>query len=107
MVWLDAPCTAYGTGGKHPEVLLTRGQYAKEASEKMAQIQRQLIVNTLPALSSDGIYVYSVCTLTASETVDQKNYLCKVRKKNVRLETAFWPGQNPCPTSEGFYFFCI
>jgi len=65
-ILLDAPCSGLGTIAKHPEIKYTqnRGNIAK-----LSRIQSELLNNAARLVANDGVIVYSVCTLTAAETV--------------------------------------
>ncbi len=66
-VLLDAPCSALGTVGKHPDVLL---RIKKGEIEKKAALQLKMLENVWKALKHGGTLIYSVCTVTKSETDD-------------------------------------
>ncbi len=64
LVWVDAPCSASGIIGRHPEVRWNRdwadlGPYVRE--------QRGIVDSALPFLSENGILVYSVCSIFREE----------------------------------------
>ena len=73
-ILVDAPCSGLGTLAKHPEIKYT--QSAKNI-EKLAATQIELLNNAAKLLKSDGILVYSVCTLSNRETVDVKDEFLK------------------------------
>lgn len=65
-VLLDAPCTALGTLGRHPEVRWTR---QPEDVEEMAALQRQMLEQLAWIVAPGGWLVYVVCTFSKEETV--------------------------------------
>ncbi len=66
-VLVDAPCTALGTLGKHPDLLLRLNQ--SDVEEK-AKIQLKMLEKLWNAIRPRGELVYSVCTVTKAETDD-------------------------------------
>jgi 16S rRNA (cytosine967-C5)-methyltransferase len=65
-VLLDAPCTGLGTLRRRPEI---RYRVRHGAPERYGSLQRQLLEAALPLVRPGGRLVYSVCTVTRSETV--------------------------------------
>jgi 16S rRNA (cytosine967-C5)-methyltransferase len=64
-VLVDAPCTGVGTWQRKPHGRwTTTPQDVKELSE----LQERILVNVAGSLKPGGKLVYSVCTLTQSET---------------------------------------
>ncbi len=66
-ILVDAPCTALGTIGKHPDLLLRLTE--KDIAEK-AQMQLKMLEKLWGYLSEEGEIIYSVCTVTKEETDD-------------------------------------
>ena len=64
-VLLDAPCSALGTMGRHPEVRWRRS--AKDA-RKMGRKQAHLLDTVASLVAPGGYLIYIVCTFTPSET---------------------------------------
>lgn len=63
-ILLDAPCSATGTIGRHPDVKLHR------ESEQIAVLQErqvQLLSNLWQLLAPDGVLVYATCSLLPEE----------------------------------------
>jgi 16S rRNA (cytosine967-C5)-methyltransferase len=66
-VLVDAPCSGVGTWQRKPHARwTTRLDDVKE----LAAIQKQLLANVAGSLKPGGRLIYSVCTLTKSETID-------------------------------------
>lgn len=65
-VLVDAPCTGLGVLRRRPEA---RWRVTEGAVEELAALQRELVAAAAQALAPGGRLVYSVCTLTAAETV--------------------------------------
>lgn len=63
-ILLDAPCSATGTIGRHPDVKIHR------QPEQLAQLQSRqlaLLLNLWQTLESDGILVYCTCSILPEE----------------------------------------
>jgi 16S rRNA (cytosine967-C5)-methyltransferase len=71
-VLVDAPCTATGTIRHQPDVL-----YLKDIrdQEKMAALQRRLLVNAVKMLKPGGVLVYCTCSLQKAEGEHQAEWL--------------------------------
>ena len=67
-VLLDAPCSALGTLRRHPE-----GAWNKTPADitRFADRQSRLLASAIGATRPGGLILYSVCTLTPEEGVDQ------------------------------------
>ncbi|TVR03062.1 MAG: hypothetical protein EA398_05975 [Deltaproteobacteria bacterium] len=85
-VVLDAPCSALGTLGRHPEVRWTRspGQVAT-----LAALQAQMLDALAPLVGEGGVLVYAVCTFTPEEGLE-----------NVRSFLGRWPSFRACRADE-------
>lgn len=66
-ILIDAPCSGLGTWPRNPDA---RWRIAPETIAQRAELQKQMLHNVAPRIKSGGILVYSVCTVTAQETVD-------------------------------------
>jgi 16S rRNA (cytosine967-C5)-methyltransferase len=67
-ILLDAPCTATGTGRRHPDVLHRIG---KRQIADMAELQTRLLERAQRWLKPGGVLVYAVCSLELEEGEDQ------------------------------------
>lgn len=65
-VLVDAPCTGLGVLRRRPEA---RWRVEESAVDRLADLQVELVVAAAGAVAVGGILVYSVCTLTTTETV--------------------------------------
>ncbi|MFH1891159.1 MAG: 16S rRNA (cytosine(967)-C(5))-methyltransferase RsmB [Candidatus Zixiibacteriota bacterium] len=115
-VLLDAPCSGVGTIAKHPEIKYTqnRGNIAK-----LSRIQSELLDSAARLVAKDGVIVYSVCTLTAAETVRVfEEFMEKHPNFNLDVPTGFQYHQfvqsqgcmliPPCAgTMEGMFAFRV
>ncbi len=66
-VLVDAPCSGLGTISKHPEVKYIQ---SPENISELVERQYRLTENAARLIDKDGIIVYSVCTVTATETIE-------------------------------------
>ncbi|HEY5912690.1 MAG TPA: RsmB/NOP family class I SAM-dependent RNA methyltransferase [Verrucomicrobiae bacterium] len=66
-ILVDAPCTGVGTWHRNPQARWTT---SLEDIKELSDIQSQLLARACLALKPGGKLVYSVCTLTRSETVN-------------------------------------
>jgi 16S rRNA (cytosine967-C5)-methyltransferase len=64
-VLVDAPCSGLGTLSKHPEIKYIQ---SAENIRKLSTTQSELLENAARLIKPGGILVYSVCTLSNSET---------------------------------------
>jgi 16S rRNA (cytosine967-C5)-methyltransferase len=71
-VLIDAPCSGLGTLRRRPDA---RWRIDHAAPERLGAVQRALVDAAVPLLRSGGTLVYSVCTLTAAETVAVDDHL--------------------------------
>ena len=67
-VLLDAPCTGLGTLRRRPEIKL---RINPSDVRRMAGIQAKMLHEAIRVTRPGGTVVYSVCTVTAAETIDQ------------------------------------
>ena len=65
-VLVDAPCSGLGTLRRRPDA---RWRMERSAVPRLAQLQRDLLEAATGLLRPGGQLVYSVCTLTAAETL--------------------------------------
>ena len=66
-VLLDAPCSGVGTWQRNPHARWTT---TLQDVRELAALQKQLLAHAAPAVKPGGKLIYSVCTLTRSETVE-------------------------------------
>ena len=71
-VLLDAPCTATGTIRHQPDVLLHKDI---RDQEKLAALQRRLILNAAEMIKPGGMLVYCTCSLQKAEGEYQTDWL--------------------------------
>jgi 16S rRNA (cytosine967-C5)-methyltransferase len=66
-VVVDAPCSGLGVLGRRPDA---RWRMVPEAVDGLAQLQRQILDDSVRLVAPEGHLIYSVCTLTRTETLD-------------------------------------
>lgn len=66
-VLLDAPCTGFGALRRRADA---RWRIRPDDVTDLAELQRELLDATAPLVRPGGWLVYSVCTLTAAESID-------------------------------------
>jgi 16S rRNA (cytosine967-C5)-methyltransferase len=66
-VLIDAPCSGLGALRRRPDA---RWRIAPVDVDELAQLQRRIIDASAPLVRPGGRLVYSVCTLTAAESLD-------------------------------------
>jgi len=66
-VLVDAPCSGVGTWQRKPHARWTT---TLNDVKELAAVQKRLLANVAGSLKPGGKLIYSVCTLTKSETVD-------------------------------------
>ncbi len=72
VVLVDAPCSGLGALRRRPDA---RWRARPAAVNELAGLQRQLLGAAAALTRPGGALVYSVCTLTAAETLDQDRWL--------------------------------
>jgi 16S rRNA (cytosine967-C5)-methyltransferase len=65
-VLLDAPCSGLGALRRRPDA---RWRITESALDDLVGLQRRLIAASTSLVRSGGVFVYSVCTLTAAESI--------------------------------------
>ena len=72
LIICDAPCTGSGTWGRTPEHLA----FFDEASiDNYRQLQQAIISNTLPYVAVNGYFLYSTCSVFATENEAQVKFI--------------------------------
>ncbi len=84
-VLVDAPCSGLGTLRRRADA---RWRVEPETADRLARLQLDLVVASLPMVRDAGEIVYSVCTVTRAETIGVADAL-----------TALEPSLEPLPVS--------
>jgi 16S rRNA (cytosine967-C5)-methyltransferase len=66
-VLIDAPCSGLGALRRRPDA---RWRMTAETIDELTSLQRRLLEAAAPLVRPGGTLVYSVCTLTAAESID-------------------------------------
>lgn len=66
-VLVDAPCTGVGTWQRNPHARWTT---TLQDVNELAELQKKLLTHVAPNVKPGGKLIYSVCTLTRSETAE-------------------------------------
>jgi 16S rRNA (cytosine967-C5)-methyltransferase len=66
-VLVDAPCSGLGALRRRADA---RWRVQADAVAPLAALQRRILEATAPLVAAGGMLVYSVCTLTAEESVE-------------------------------------
>lgn len=66
-VLVDAPCSGLGALRRRPDA---RWRIQEAGVARLAALQRQILVAAAGLVRPGGVLVYSVCTLTAAESID-------------------------------------
>jgi 16S rRNA (cytosine967-C5)-methyltransferase len=66
-VLIDAPCSGLGALRRRPDA---RWRVEEASIATLSQLQRDVLAAAEPLVRPGGVLVYSVCTLTAAESVD-------------------------------------
>jgi 16S rRNA (cytosine967-C5)-methyltransferase len=75
-VVVDAPCSGLGTLRRRADL---RWRVEPDAVERLSALQRRLLAASADLVRPGGMLVYSVCTLTAAETVEVDAWLAEAR----------------------------
>ena len=98
-ILIDAPCSGIGTFARNPD---SRWSLNKEKIKQLVSLQERLLESIIPLLKTDGILVYSTCTICPEENnllikkFIEKNEKIKLDKQKQILPNMEYPG-------DGFY----
>ena len=98
-ILIDAPCSGVGTWARNPQA---RWTLAPQDVAELKDLQTRLIRHAMPALKPGGRLIYSVCTLTRSETAGvienfgnpSTTWLWPQETNGNGMFIAAWPPQN-------------
>jgi 16S rRNA (cytosine967-C5)-methyltransferase len=109
-VLVDAPCSGLGTLRRRADL---RWRVDEPSVARLAELQRRLVTAAADLVRPGGVLVYSVCTLTAAETLDVDAWLQKERPDLRPLDPPGAPwepwgsGAVLLPQSEGTDGMCL
>jgi 16S rRNA (cytosine967-C5)-methyltransferase len=94
-ILVDAPCSGVGTWQRNPHARWTT---TLQDVKELAEVQKRLLVNVAGSVKPGGKLIYSVCTLTRSETTDVvKDFNARfpdfepLVDENLNEENFIWP----------------
>lgn len=91
LVLVDAPCSGMGTMRRHPE---TRWRRAADDVKGLSAIQADLLTQAAALVRPGGVLVYSVCTFTRAEGVDQvEAFLARAPEFTRQATQVEWLGE--------------
>ena len=82
-ILLDAPCSGLGVLRRRPDA---RWRRRRSDMGRLATLQRRLATSALQLLRPGGSLVYSVCTVSAAETIEFDRWLQSVAPAMIGLE---------------------
>ncbi|MBP6063666.1 MAG: 16S rRNA (cytosine(967)-C(5))-methyltransferase RsmB [Fusobacteriaceae bacterium] len=86
-ILVDAPCSGYGVLRKKPEALYNKNM---ENIEELAQLQYEILTAAGEVLKVGGELVYSTCTITDEENINNIERFLK-ENKNFSVEKLYIP----------------
>ncbi len=93
----DLPCSGLGVIGRKVDI---KYRVRQDNINVLCKLQRDIIDNAVRYLKPSGILMFSVCTVTKEETVEQASYIEKIGLHKIS-ERLFLQGIDPC---DGFYY---
>ena len=72
VVICDAPCSGLGIIGRKPDI---KYNVTPDTIRELALLQRQIIDTAVKYLKKGGIFIYSTCTVTREENLDNRQYI--------------------------------
>lgn len=91
-VLVDAPCSGLGVLRRRPDA---RWRIQPADIDRLAGLQRRLLSTALTMAKPGGLVVYSVCTLTATETVDMDRWLASTHPEAEAVAVDLDPAWQP------------
>jgi 16S rRNA (cytosine967-C5)-methyltransferase len=104
-ILLDAPCTASGVVGRHPDA-----KWLRRPSDiaRFVRQQRRLLDALWPCLAPGGFLLYSTCSVFPAENQEQMDRFAAQTPAVVRCPTAPTGALDwqllPCADHDGFYY---
>lgn len=71
-VWVDSPCSGWGTLRRQPDLLL---RTRLESLEKLIRLQREIILSARKFLGPGGILTYATCSILSSENEENMGFV--------------------------------
>ncbi len=99
-ILLDAPCSGFGLLRKKPDVKYNR---TAEDISSLANVQKKMLLNAVGALKPGGVLVYSTCTVSHSENIDNVNWLIDTGRVRAEDISPHIPEGIDCDTAKDGY----
>ncbi len=93
----DLPCSGLGVMGRKNEL---KYRVKPEDITSLAELQREILTNSVPYLKSGGRLIFSTCTVTREESTDQKKWIEKELGLVPEAERLYLPSPGG---TDGFY----
>jgi len=98
IVLADVPCSGLGILGKKPDL---RYNTSLENIEKLVMLQRKILTNACAYVQSQGILIFSTCTINSKENTENVKWLLENHPEFQLVHTSqLLPGINDC---DGFF----
>lgn len=94
-VVVDAPCSGLGALGRRPDA---RWRIDQAGVGRLAALQRRLLADAIRLVEPGGLLIFSVCTMTAAETLAVDRWLAEAHP---RLEAVAPAGSHWRPWGRG------
>lgn len=105
LVILDVPCSNTGVLARRVEA---RYRFNPRSLQRLVDLQRQIIVDSLGLLVGGGHILYSTCSLEAEENEQQANWITRWHPMEICRAKRRWPrglpGDPPARYCDGGYF---
>lgn len=98
VVIADLPCSGLGVIRRKADI---RYRVKYEDIAALKKLQQDILVNAVRYVKAGGRLVFSTCTVTREETVEQAEFIENEAGMKKILERQFLPGIDPC---DGFYY---
>lgn len=70
----DVPCSGLGVIGKKQDI---KYRVTKESMQELVGLQKEIVSNVVSYLKSDGVMIYSTCTMNPAENEEMAGWICK------------------------------
>ncbi len=88
---IDAPCSGFGMIRKKPDIKYTK---TYEDVNSLALLQKRIVKNSYKYLKKGGIMIYSTCTVSKKENIDNVNWILENFDFEPYDISAFLPDMN-------------
>lgn len=88
LVLLDVPCSNTGVFARRAEA---KYRWGARQTERLNEIQRQIVASAIPLLSPSGCFVYSTCSLEPEENEHIAKWAANWHRMRIERESRIWP----------------